>query len=32
MKRPAADLWAEYLSKTLEELRPKKENFVHRDY
>ncbi len=27
-----ADLWAEYLNKTLEELQPKKENFVHRDY
>ena len=26
-----ADLWAEYLNKTLEELQPKKENFVHRD-
>lgn len=25
-----ADLWADYLSKTLEELQPK-ENFVHRD-
>lgn len=27
-----ADLWAEYLNKTLKELKPKKENFVHRDY
>ena len=26
-----ADLWAEYLNKTLQELQPKKENFVHRN-
>ena len=26
-----ADLWSEYLNKTLKELEPQKENFVHRD-
>lgn len=27
----AADLWADYFNKSLKDLQPKKENFVHRD-